>query len=281
MSGLHTLLDVITPVMVWLGDLAFAALSVFSHATALWIISALTGVFMLLIWRYTSNQDAIADVRSKISANLLASRLFKDNLSVTFRAQRQIIWQAIRLLGYSFRPMLIMLVPFVLIMVQIGLRYEKRPLRVGERARITATIKPDVKFAGAESTLSLPDGLSPDPNDPCRAVPLRTVDWRITATKAGEYALVFGRGEDTVSLPLVVGDDLSRLSAIRGGGFWSRLLYSAEPSINASSIFESIKIHYESRSTPVFGWDVHWLITLFVLSIIFALIFKPFLKVHI
>jgi uncharacterized membrane protein (DUF106 family) len=278
---MESVLDIITRVMVWLGNLAFGLLSVFSPTVGLWIISALTGVGMLLIWRYTSNQDAIADVRAKISAHLLATRLFKDNLSVTFRAQRQIIWQAIRLLGYSVRPMLIMLVPFVLVMVQIGLRYEFRPIAVGELARVTATLKSGATFTGVESTLKLPEGLRQNANDPCRAVALGTVDWRLSAAKPGHYTLAFGAGDDIVEVPLEIGDGFERLSAVRGGGFLDRLLYSAEPSIVGSSVFESIKIHYASRSTPIFGWDVHWLITLFVLSIVFALIFKPILKVNI
>lgn len=278
---MESVLDIVTSVMVWLGDLAFGLLSVFSPTVGLWIISALTGVGMLMIWRYTSNQDAIGDVRAKISAHLLATRLFKDNLSVTFRAQRQIIWQAIRLLGYSFRPMLIMFVPFTLVMVQIGLRYEFRPLAVGDTVRVTATLQPGAKFTGLESTLSLPEGLRQDANDPCRAVAIRTIDWRLTAVKPGRYTLAFGSGNDIVEVPLVVGDGFERLSAVRGGELLNRLLYSAEPSITGSSVFESVSVHYASRSTPIFGWDVHWLITLFVLSIVFALIFKPILKVNI
>ncbi len=278
---MDSVLDIVSRVMVWLGDVAFGLLSVFSPTVGLWIISALTGVGMLLIWRYTSNQDAIGDIRAKISAHLLATRLFKDNLSVTFRAQRQIIWQAIRLLGYSFRPMLIMFVPFVLVMVQIGLRYEFRPFAVGDVASVTATLRPGAKFTGLESTLSLPEGLRQDTNDPCRAVAIGTVDWRLTAVKPGLYTLAFGSGDDIVEVPLVVGDGFERLSAVRGGEFLDRLLYSAEPSIGGSSVFESVSIRYASRSTPIFGWDVHWLITLFVLSIVFALIFKPILKVNI
>ncbi len=278
---MNAILDIVTAAMVWLGDVAFAVLGLFSPVVALWIISALTGVFMLLIWRYTSNQAAIADVRRQISAHLLATRLFKDNLSVTFRAQRQILLQALRLLGHSLRPMLIMLVPFVLIMVQIGLRYEFRPFQVGEEARITVTLKTDQEVKGKGALIELPDGLRHDSSDPCRIKPLRTVDWRITASRPGNYSLRIGPEEDRIDVLLAVGDGFQRLSAFRGGSFWDRLLYSAEPSIPASSIFESIQLRYQSRSTPIFGWDVHWLVTLFALSIVFALIFKPFLKVHI
>lgn len=278
---MDSVLDIVTRVMVWLGDVAFGALSVFSPVTALWIISAITGVLMLLIWRYTSNQDAIGDVRAKISAHLLATRLFKDDLSVTFRAQRQIIWQALRLLGYSVQPMLIMMVPFVLIMVQIGLRYEFRPFAVGERARVTAVLKPTAKLTDLKLDLVLPEGLRDDPQDPCRSEAIHTVDWRLTSEKPGAHALVLVAGQDRVRVPLVVGDGFERVSSVRGGGFWDRLLYSAEPSIASSSVVESIRINYPARSTPIFGWDVHWLISLLVLSILFALLFKPFIKVNI
>lgn len=274
-------MDVLTRVMVWLGDLAFALLSIVSSTVALWIISAVTGVVMLWLWRYTSNQKAIGDVRRKISANLLASRLFKDDLSVTFQAQRQIVWQAIRLLGHSLKPMAIMMIPFVLIMAQIGLRYEHRPLPAGQKARVKVTLKPGTTWKGVGDQIQLPEGMAKDANDPCRVEPLRTVDWRITPTKPGEFKLCFGKGADAVDMPLRVGDGFVRVSRMRGGGFFDRLLYSAEPSIPKSSVFESIEVDYPTRATLVFGWDVHWLLTLLVLSIVFALIFKPILKVNI
>jgi hypothetical protein len=274
-------MDVLTTVMVWLGDIAFALLLVFSPTAALWIISAVTGVVMLLIWRYTSNQQAIGDVRRKIAANLLATRLFKDDLSVTFQAQRRIVWQAIRLLGYSLQPMAIMLVPFVLIMVQIGLRYEPRPIAAGQKTRLKATLKPGLAWKGVGDQISLPEGLNKDPNDPCRVEDLRTVDWRITPARAGDFVVVLGKGADTVKMPIRVGEGFMRVSRLRGGGFFDRLLYSAEPSIPKSSVFESVEVYYPARSTPIFGWDIHWLITLLVLSIVFALIFKPILKVNI
>jgi uncharacterized membrane protein (DUF106 family) len=274
-------LDSITAVTVWLGDLAFALLSVFSPGVALWIVSALTGVAMLMVWRYTSNQDAIGNVRNQIAANLLATRLFKDNLAVTFRAQRQIVWQAGRLLGLSIRPMLIMMVPVVLIMVQIGLRYEHVPIAAGEMARVQATLKPGAKVDGLADELRLPEGLTTASNDPCRVQPLRTIDWRITANDPGNHALVFGLAPDTVEMPLAVGEGFDRISSRRGGGFFDRLLYSAEPAIPESSVFESIRVYYPARSTPIFGLDIHWLISFLILSIVFGLIFKPILKVKI
>ncbi len=276
-------MDVVTKVMVFLGDICFAPLSKLPPAVSLWIVSALIGAAMLVIWKYTSNQDAIADVRARISANLLASRLFKDNLAVTFRAQRQILLQALRLMLYSIQPMLIMLVPFVLIMVQIGVRYEFKPLEVGEPIRVTVTMKNEGDVMGVGSRIELPPGITANANDPCRAKKLRTIDWRLTPAEAGDYVLVFGEGEDKVDVPIVVGSDrFERVSMMRGGSFIDRLLYSTEPDVPHSSKFESVRVAYDHRTTPIlFDWELHWLLTLLILSIVFALLIKPFTNVKI
>lgn len=274
-------MDIVTRIMTVLGDIGFAVFSFFPPVITLVIISAVTGILMLLIWRYTSNQDAIEDVRNKISAHLLATRLFKDDLSVTFRAQRQIIWQALRLMGHSIRPMLIMTVPFVLIMVQIGLHYEFAPMPMDKATRVKVTMKDPKKGIGPGDKLKLPDGVTADRNDPCRAMPIGTIDWRLTPSRSGSFKLTFGEGSDTIEMPIEAGRSFVRVSKVRGGPFFDRLLYSAEPSIPESSAFASIEVYYPQRQTPIFGLDVHWLFTLLVLSIVFALVFKPLFKVHI
>lgn len=51
------------------------------------IISAITGVFLLLVFKYTSNQRAIGKVKDCIKADMLSIKLFKDSLSVVLSAQ--------------------------------------------------------------------------------------------------------------------------------------------------------------------------------------------------
>jgi hypothetical protein len=106
------------------------------------------------------------------------------------------------------------------------------------------------------------------------------VDWRITPERAGNFALAFGAGADRVELPLCVGGGLPRVGTLRGGTWLARVLYSAEPSIPSSSAFEALEIRYPKRALPMLGVDVHWLISLLVLSIVFALLLRPLVKVH-
>jgi hypothetical protein len=277
---IDSVLDIVLCVCTPIGDAVFAVLSLLSPAAGLVVLSIITGVLMLLVWRHTSNQKSIAACRRSIAASLLATRLFKDNLAVTFRAQRQIVWLCLRLLGLAVQPTLILLIPFTLVMMQIGLRYEFAPARAGEPIRVTATVRPGQSASDVGDALELPEGLSHDPQDPCCAEALRTIDWRLRPERADRFNLRLRDGASFVELPLVVGGGLPRLSSMRGGPWHERLLYSAESSLPATSRFESIRVHYPPRATPILGCDVHWLLTLLVLSIVFAVIFKPILRVH-
>ncbi len=81
---------------------------------------------------------------------------------------------------------------------------------------------------------------------------------------------------------MVVAEGMAPVSTNRpGGGIWQQLLHPHERPLPASSPLASIHVRYPSRSTPVFGLDVHWLISFFVLSIVFALLLKPVLRVQV
>ena len=57
------------------------------------IVSAATGLLLLLVFKYTSNQRAIRRVRDDIQAHLLALTLFKDSTSVFVRRRDESSWE--------------------------------------------------------------------------------------------------------------------------------------------------------------------------------------------
>lgn len=101
------------------------------------IISAAAGVVFILIFKYTSDQKAIGRAKDKFKANMLAMKLFKDELGVTLRSAVGAFGRVFQRLFYSLRPLLVMIVPVALLLVQMSLWYEARPLRVGEEAMVT------------------------------------------------------------------------------------------------------------------------------------------------
>ncbi len=119
-----------------LGRILLAPIGVLPGWLSATIVAAVTGVLLLLVFKYTSNQRAIKRVRDDINANLLALKLFKDSAAVTLRAQGRMIAGGLQLMVLALVPMLVMAVPVLLLLGQLSLWYQSRPLRVGEDAVI-------------------------------------------------------------------------------------------------------------------------------------------------
>ena len=84
-------------------DVLFAPITYLPGWLSNTIISAIVGVGLLIVFKYTSNQKAIGKVRDSIKANLLALKLFKDSISVTLKAQGYVFKGALLLLVHAVR----------------------------------------------------------------------------------------------------------------------------------------------------------------------------------
>jgi len=243
------------------------------------IISAVMGVLLLLLFKYTSNQKAIGRVRDKIKVNMLALKLFKDNLRVTFQSQGRLFAGAFGLLFHSLKPLAVMIVPVVLILAQMAAWYQFRPIKVDEKTLVI------LKLNGAENapipTVSLD---LPQASEVVNWIPipsLQEVWWEVRAHQEGEYQLVFAVDGEKFEKDLVVGRGLKRVSPLRPGQNWGDIiLFPLEPPFAQDSLVQSISIAYPQRDSKIYGAD-WWMGYFFVVSIIFALLFKPILKVNI
>ena len=103
------LLALLNPICTALGDGIYAVLGPLPPWLSLTILSAIAGLLALVVFRYTSNQKAIGRALDDIKANLLALKLYKDELRVTFQAQGRLLWAIARLQRYMLTPFLVML----------------------------------------------------------------------------------------------------------------------------------------------------------------------------
>lgn len=142
----------------------------------------------LTIYRVFSNQSAIRDAKAKIVANLLELRLFRDDLRVLLFAEGRVFLCIGRYLGHSLAPMLLMLPPFLLMLIQIESRFAFRGLAPDEQALITVTVVSDRPVSGLPVSIDADAGLRV-------ATPALRVDsrgeiyWRVHAVVAGAHSL--------------------------------------------------------------------------------------------
>ena len=138
----------------WLGAICLSPIGWLPGWLSATIVGAVTGVLMLVVFKYTSHQTAIKQTRDQIKANLIALSLFKDDVRVGLRAQGRILANAGKLLMFSLVPMLVMMIPMVLVLGQLALWYQARPLRVGEEAVLAVDLSPAAENAVQNVTLN-------------------------------------------------------------------------------------------------------------------------------
>ena len=273
---LFPVLAVLNPVCTAIGDGVYFVLSPLPVWLGLTILSALTGVVMLLAFRYASNQDAIGRVKDEIKANILVLKLYKDELRTMFKDQARLFWAIAKLQRYILPPVLIMLPPMLLGLAQMGVRYQWRPLQSGEQTHLRMRLDSEgLQFGDPE--------LEPNPGLVVEGGPVpgggETV-WRIRAVDAGRHILKFRFGSHTLEKELVVGDSFQRVSAKRPSRRWTAmLLHPTERALPADALVESVEIAYPHVTSWIHGAN-YWILYFFVVSMASALIFKPFFKVR-
>jgi hypothetical protein len=237
-------------------------------------------VLLLGVFKYTSNQKGIKRVRDDINANMLALKLFKDSVKVAFRAQGRLFVGAFWLFLFGLAPLLVMIVPVMLLLGQMSLWYQQRPLRVGEEAVVTLKLNgragdpcPDVSLqSGAAAEMLV---------GPVRVISKREVCWNIVAHEGGLHRLTFWVGDQTVDKELAIGDRFMRVSAQRPSWDWFEVLtHPRERPFPPDSSVRSIEIDYPRRVSWTSGSD-WWVVYWFGVSLVAAFCFKGVLKVNV
>jgi hypothetical protein len=279
-------MDFLARVVVWLNVVAnalgkwlLAPLGVLPGWLSATFVAAATGVVLLVVFKYTSNQRAIKRVKDDLKANLLALKLFKDSPLVALRAQGSILLSALRLAAFSLVPMLVMVVPVSLILGQLALWYQSRPLHVGEEAVLTLKLNgnPDSSWP----TVHLePNNAIETTIGPVHVRSQREICWNIRARANGYHHLVFQVNEQIDEKELAIGEGFMRVSMLRPGWRWSDiLLHPWEKPFGPASAIQSIGLDYPTRSSWTSGTD-WWVIYWFAVSMVAALCFRPFLNVN-
>lgn len=280
-------MDVLTRIIVWLnaaanvpGEWLLAPVAIMPGWLSATLVAAVTGVLLLVLFKYTSNQRAIKRVRDDIDANLLALKLFKDSARVTIGSQGRLLVGAGRLFVYALVPMAVMVVPVTLILGQMSLWYQQRPLRVGEEAVITVALNGDANAPLPEVRLEPTDAVDVMVG-PVRVLSKREVCWNVQARTNGYHRLTFTVDGQALEKDLAVGDGFMRVSARRPAWIWSEaLMHPAEPALAPDGPVRSIDVSYPARTSWTSGRD-RWVIYWFAVSMVAAFCFRRALGVNV
>ena len=243
------------------------------------MISVLTGLAAVLVFRYASNQDTMRRIKNRIQAHLLEVRLFPDQLGVVSRAYGRILRSTLVYLAYNLKALAILLLPLVILMVQLELRFGRIPLQTHDSFILKA------KLAGpgalGSDSLRLPEGLTltaPPVNVPA----LQEVNWRIRADEYGVFLPAVVVAGQTFAKQVVVSKEITALPAERArASVVEWFLNPIEQPLPRNGPLRSLEVNYAPRSIDLGYFATNWLVFFLVVSLVSGLIVKLVLGIEI
>lgn len=247
------------------------------------LVAAASGVLMAVVFRYTSPQKALRRDAELMQAQLLAMKLFKDDVGTLLLSFGRLLGYVALRLWHSLPPVLVMLVPFVLLLVQLARWYEYAPLVPGGQAVVELQVSPGDWTQWQRATLEPNEVMAietPAMRDPAE----HAIYWRVRAQQPGSATLRWSLGDQSVEKRLTVAERANELAAVDmrrpGSGWLDRLLHPGEPGFRYDSPVRGIDVRCSGRTTPVFGLDVPWWLTFFIVSMLAAVLMRPVVKVQ-
>ena len=261
-------------------DLVMTPLQPISPSTSLLLLSAAMGLLFLLVFRLTSNQDAIGRLRRRMGAHLLEFRLFQHSLGIQWSALSRMLLANLIYLRYAGRPLLLMLVPLGLVLIQLDQWYGYQPLKPDETALVSLKLSGEGDLTKVR--LETGEGLELV-GRPLRNPRSGEVNWSVRPRRQGTQLLTFLFDDRQVQKEIVTSDQaLARVSAVTPSrDFWDVLQHPGAPPLPPDSFAERISVNYPARSIDLLGWETHWLVFLLIVSTLAALAFKRLLRVQI
>jgi len=266
-----------------LGTLVGAALSPMQSWPAeagLAVVSLLVAIGMLLVFRATSDQRALAAVKRQIQAGIFEVRLFNDDLRA-LQSAAAVLRHNLTYLRLSLAPLPWVIVPLVLLVAQLQFYYGYDGFTPGQSTVLTVRLKAAAVRGGAAPAVALeaPAGLS-----------VQTPLVWISAEREAAWRIGFEAAEDHELRVVVDGHSATkrlRVSSRVGwrtpgrfeAGLVNELLYPAEPPLAPDSPIAAIEVTYPDRPFNLLLFSSGWMVAFFVMVIAFSLLLRSRLGV--
>jgi uncharacterized membrane protein (DUF106 family) len=242
------------------------------------VISLVIGLAMVVLFGYTSDQKAISIAKDQLKAHLLAVRLYRDQIPVVMGSYGKILRGTGRYLKLAFKPLLYVIIPITLLMVQIDRYLGQTPIPVNAPFLLTVYV---LGNNGLDLALELPPEITMTA-PPVHIAAENEIVWRLAGSKDGKYELKVVAAGQSAEKTVCVGGDLPRISTVRlRGQFWNRMFSSAERALPENSPIESISINYPDRNIDIAGYGMNWIWLFFILSMVAGFVFKELLGIQI
>jgi hypothetical protein len=269
-------------------DFIAAPFSSFEPVVGLSIVSFISAVALLYIFKKLSDQDKIKFHKNKIFGHFLEIALFRDQFRRTMGCQGQILKHNFIYLRYVLFPLLVMMPPVLLICLQLDFRLGAEPFKQDStfiiQTQLDKTIIDDLPSIITNIQIKHSENITLE-TPAMRSNSEASVFWRANINDlAGNHYIQVGtnNSDDIITKNIAVISSQTRFSQDkRKIVSFSDNFLTSETNIPNSSIFSKIRVNYSSAEYPLLWWNFTPIVYYFILTLIFGLLIKPFIKVNI
>jgi len=236
-------------------------------------VSMLTGAVMIAIAAATSRQDKLRHIKDQLKADLLSMRLYQYDAAVMLKNIGRLFLNNLRYMRQLLRPMLFLVLPVSLIMIQLSIRYQYRPAGSEEPLLVSAVFEPGTNLQAVDLNIEHSRG---DITGPLRIPAEQTAYWRVSLPAGTSFLRIFSPGDSAgVRIPVArpPGQRFISGSFYRPGDYRRFLEPAADP-LPPSKPIRHVRIHYRPASIGLDGAGIHWLYIFFIGSILTGLLIK-------
>ena len=240
-------------------------------------VSVLIGLVAVLLVGRLSNQQRLRRQRERMKGHLLGVLIFNHSLPGILRSLGRAVAASILCLREALVPVLIMFVPVLFVLGQVGQFYSHRPGPPGGTVRVSAyfaTMPTDAELRADEELAT---------SGPFMFSTKNMAVWEIVPPGEGEYDIdIVMDGEIAEKAVVVSAGWPCRISAVRTNGLSlvAGFVDPHERPLPLGSPLRRIEVGYPRAELAVFGRVVHWSIPVLIICVAAGWLFARWLHVQ-
>lgn len=227
------------------------------------IMAFIISLIITLVYKLMTNQKEMKEMKEKQKEFQSRMKELKSNPEEMMKVQKEAMQVNMKYMKQSFKPTLVTMIPILLIFGWMTAHLSFEPIYPGEAYSITAdfakSVSGEVQLVADESTTIL--------NEPKQTI-TGAVTWNLKSTE-GEHAFTVKAGDQEQTKKVLITKELK---------------YEDQISIYKHSDITSIKVNYDKLKPlggfELFGWQPGWLGLYIIMSLVFSLSLRKFLKIY-
>ncbi|MBD3310290.1 DUF106 domain-containing protein [Candidatus Woesearchaeota archaeon] len=242
-------------------DPVFGPLLSLPPLLAVGIMSLVISLIVVMIYKFTTDQDLMKQLKSELKEYRKEMKELKKHPERLEKVNREMMETNLKYMKQSFKPMLITMIPVFIIFGWMNAHMAYLPITPGEEFTTTMELEKGIE---GEVELIAPEEIEMI-DDPLQKIGAGEARWRLKGP-AGEYMLEYRYEEESYTKELIITDEREY----------------AEPELKVKDDeVNAIRIGNKPLKPLDLGfWQIGWLGTYIIFSIIFSQVLRKLLKVH-